>query len=799
MKRESKTRRRPLLNIRKVRIGLSLMWVLVLSLLMLAGCTQTDVEEDVIPPRALKDVDAGFSLNVLANQPPVTRSMTFTAAGTIDTDTLATGINDTIRTRAASPLGDESQIVGLWVGQYDVVTGNLLFSKYIPLITDNKVNVKLKQSGAESQVWFVANAGDLGEVATEKALKEEVLPYSSTGTGLPNNSLCMMVGTWKGIVQVGGIEDITVSLTRLLAKITFTYSVGTDFAFTPTSVVLKNAPTASQVVASTAQLTTGGIRYKDYAEASGDIGTAFYWYLPENMAGTVVGANEVDAEKKKIGTGVSNATCIELTGNAEQGGVTYTGVTFRFYPGSNYNNYDIVRNSHYMMNVTLIGIDVSDERITVGGIPPVDVSSEGIPAKGGEKEILVTARPGDKWEFDLPDWMSALLDDMTNVATGATLTHQGPGKVAFIVEESNPKAEKRSGFFDINLNGEVQQIEIVQTGSTLTRGSNISLAAEAGSENSSSFTATEGLPWLATLSDDWLDWSDSNSGTSGSATPTVSQALHVKSTVANPLEQSRSGKITVKIGASVLDASYDGLKEEITVTQAASSVKSTINPAILAVAKDATGTYTLKGTEGLPYNFTAGFPSWLTVTDGTAFTGGGTTTGEDQQLTYKTTSVNPNDFDRVATVTVKAGEILKDVVVKQAASTFSVSDTEIELPKTATSDSVIVTGTPGLLWTVTPNMQTNGITPGIIEGTADGTAQILKFSSTVNPGDVREQTFTIAVTGGNQSKKVKVKQRSKAIKVTIDQSVLKSYLANSKGVASAPSPFDYNGTPNYHN
>ena len=80
MKRESKTRRRPLLNIRKVRIGLSLMWVLVLSLLMLAGCTQTDVEEDVIPPRALKDVDAGFSLNVLANQPPVTRSMTFTAA-----------------------------------------------------------------------------------------------------------------------------------------------------------------------------------------------------------------------------------------------------------------------------------------------------------------------------------------------------------------------------------------------------------------------------------------------------------------------------------------------------------------------------------------------------------------------------------------------------------------------------------------------------------------------------------------------------------------------------------------------
>ncbi|WP_293707094.1 hypothetical protein, partial [uncultured Parabacteroides sp.] len=85
MKRESKTRRKPLTGIGRLRIGLSLAWLFVVLLLLFAGsCTQTDVEEDVIPPHALKDVDAGFNLNVLANRPPGTRSITFPPAGTIE-------------------------------------------------------------------------------------------------------------------------------------------------------------------------------------------------------------------------------------------------------------------------------------------------------------------------------------------------------------------------------------------------------------------------------------------------------------------------------------------------------------------------------------------------------------------------------------------------------------------------------------------------------------------------------------------------------------------------------------------
>ena len=140
------------------RISKTRLFVL-LFLLVAGSCTETDVEEDDIPLHAQKEVDAGFILNVQANRTPVTRSITFTPDGTIESDTLAVGTNDSIRTKAAAPLSEmqESQIGSLWVGQYDVITGMRLFNQYIPSMTGTTVNLKLKQShnGNRSRVYFI--------------------------------------------------------------------------------------------------------------------------------------------------------------------------------------------------------------------------------------------------------------------------------------------------------------------------------------------------------------------------------------------------------------------------------------------------------------------------------------------------------------------------------------------------------------------------------------------------------------------------------------------------------------------
>lgn len=992
MKRVSETGWRPLTRIGRLRIGLLLGWLFVyLVLLLTGGCTQTEVEEDVIPPHALKDVEAGFNLNVLANQTPATRSITFTSEGTIEADTLVAAVGDTVRTRAAAPLSEvqENKIASLWVGQYDATSGARLFSKYISSMTDNTVNVKLKQSqsGAKSRVWFVANASDLGEVATENALKERILAHKSTNEGLPEDNLCKMTGTWEGIVQEGGVKEVTVNLKRLLAKITFTYSMGEGFAFTPSSVLLKSVPDVSQVEVPTGQLTSGVTYTREYTGTASQSGATVYWYLPENMAGTVSGENAVDSEKKKTGKGVTNATYIVLSGEAVQGGVTYKNVSFTFYPGTNMNNYDIVRNSHYTMTVKLVGIDVSDERISVGEIPPIEVDPTEMPAnKGGEKDIQITARPGQEWVFDMPDWLSALLDGK-EITSGATITHQGPANVKFRAVEANLKAEKRSVSFNIEVNGTDQEITITQSGSTLTKGSDVSLTAVKDSEGESSFTATEGLQWSAALSGDgWLGWAATNSGTSGTEAPVGAQTLKVKTTAANPSAQARTGKITVKAGASVGDATYTGLKQEIAVSQAGSTVNgstinsiaakgatgdasftataglpwassvtsgswitlnsggsgtpttgsaqtinytATVNPSssprsgtvtvragdasvgptgsivlnqsgatlnvdaatktvaaiastgntstftataglswnvgvastgnwlsltgttsgtnnttdaaqtitynavvnpdastrqgtitvkvgnavtgtddgltetiavtqeassltasgsetTLAATKDDNGTITFKGTSGLSFSVTK--PDWLTLTGTTS----GTTNGTDQTFGYKTNAVNLNSTERAAAnISVKAGNITKTVAIKQSGSTFTVDKTEIELENTATSGSVTVKGTEGLPWTVSPSVQTSGITPATTSSTATGTDQTLTFNATANTGGAREATFTVAVTGGNHSKTVKVKQKAGLTNtVTIDQALATAYKAWNSSTAYPPFNYD---------
>ena len=86
--------------------------------------------------------------------------------------------------------------------------------------------------------------------------------------------------------------------------------------------------------------------------------------MPDNPAGK--GNNTENKATNKTGDGVEHATCIKLTGEALQDGVLYNDVVFTLYPGNGNNDYNIVRNGLYTINITLTGIDFSDKRVTVG-------------------------------------------------------------------------------------------------------------------------------------------------------------------------------------------------------------------------------------------------------------------------------------------------------------------------------------------------------------------------------------------------------------------------------------------------
>ena len=734
-------------------------WLLVWLLLTVAGgCTETEVEEEDIPPHALKEVEAGFNLNVLASRTPVTRSIIFTPNGTVESDTLAVaGVADTLQTRATTALeaDRENLIANLWVGQYNATTGVRLFNQYFESMTGTTVNLKLKQIQDESNshVYFISNAGDLGEIVDEATLKIHALPYTFTDEGLPNDNLCRMVGMWEGKVVATGMKDIEVELTRLLAKITFTYSMGEGFTFTPISVALRSVPDKSQVTAPTTQLS--GLSYGTYSGTASADGATIYWYLPENMAGTVSGPDAVDSEKKKTGTGVTNATCIELTGTAVQGGVRYEEVTFRFYPGSSMNNYDIIRNSHYTMSVTLVGIDVSDERITVGKIPPIIVDEGKMPAeKGGTKEVQITARPGQPWSFDMPQWLSALLDG-TAVSAGATFSYHGPYKVIFQAASANPEAEDRSVTFSLKVNGVDQDITLTQSGSTLTKGEDISLEAASGSEGSSSFTATSGLQWSAALRDgEWLDWATANPATSGAEAPAEAQTLVVRAKTSNPSATERIGKITVKAGASVGNVSYTGLKQDINVTQAGSTVTGSSKEVNAEAATGLTSSFT--ATAGLNWAASVTDGSWITLAESS----GGPTTGSAENINYNV-PVNPNAESRSDEITVRAGDPstgpTAKITVSQKASSLTASGSPVTLAATADASGILTfKGTSGLPFSITtPDwLSLTGSTPGTTNGssqTVGYTASGMNLNSTELSGD-------ITVKAGNIEKTVAVKR-----------------------------------------
>ena len=175
-----------------------------LLLVLAGGCTQTDVEEESLPLPAGTKVDVGFRLNVLSSHAPQTRSITFTPEGTFESDTLAmpdtpttlptpptpaTGVGDSVRTKAAAGLTEEQEnkIVDLWVGQYNAVTGARLSNEYFGTVSDTKdilLPLIVNTSGVKSHVYFIANAGDLGAVADESTLKEKTLTCT-TDAGMP--------------------------------------------------------------------------------------------------------------------------------------------------------------------------------------------------------------------------------------------------------------------------------------------------------------------------------------------------------------------------------------------------------------------------------------------------------------------------------------------------------------------------------------------------------------------------------------------------------------------------------------
>lgn len=743
-----------------------------LLLVILCGCTQNEVVTGGLKG---EDVSVCFHLNVLA------------------ATTLHTRSDTTIVTRSESDPGEtaDKTLYNLWMGQYNS-TGELVAEEYFPsLPKQESVNLPLKRMSGTCHVWAVANAGNLNNKAvSEIDLKSLYVSDVFTEEGLPTGNLCVMTGMWSGEITDNISADI--QLSRSLAKIKFTYSVGGEnFSFTPTTLELCNVPVKMKYIGDeNPEQLTGESDFTTYRFASPGNSSTHYWYMPENPAGK--GNNTENKATNKTGDGVEHATCIKLTGEALQDGVLYNDVVFTLYPGNGNNDYNIVRNGLYTINITLTGIDFSDKRVTVGTVPEMQDPDNLGAEKGATGIFQVTTRPGIPWSFTIPNWLSAIVGEH-RYESGNRLDFVGPYKVEFETATANPRAEIRETSFTV---GE-KEIKVRQDASSLTVGSSISLSAEGTAVGNGTFQATKGLPWSATLSSEWGNWLewDGTAPTPGVEASGTNESLAIKAISSNPSSSVRRGSLQIKGGESVGNSAYIGLTGSISVTQAGS----TISGAAQNIGPEASANLAARfiATHDLPWvaTVTSG-NSWLTLLTSST----GTTDGNSQAINYKST-LNLSSSERTGKITVSVGNGAGDehpgpvtnITVTQSGSVFDVSPTSLDFENTESSGQVIITGTEGLPWTVTRKNGSTDISVNASGSMLDKSSQFLTFTAPANIGEARSATFTVAVTGENHSKTVTVNQAAGVSnKVTINSAVVASYKSVVTDFTLYP-PFNYDG------
>lgn len=735
-------------------------------------CTQSEVVSGDGHKKG-EEIEVGFRLNVLTTTMLQTRSDT------------------TVVTRSQTDPGEtaDKTLQNLWAGQYDS-KGDLVAEEYFSsLATQESVNLPLKRIEGICHVWVVANAGNLsGKADSENDLNTLTTSTAFTEEGLPVGNLCVMTGMWSGTITEN--IDADIQLKRSLAKIKFAYSVGGEnFSFIPSTLELCNVPKVMKYTGENApEQLSGDGNYKNYTVTSPGTSGVHFWYVPENPAG--MGTNGGDRATEKTGEGVSYATCIKLSGEAVQDGVTYGNVVFTLYPGAGNNDYNVVRNGFYAIEVTLTGIDFTDKRVTVGSVPEMEDPENLGPEKGATGIFQVTTRPGVSWAFTIPGWLSATVGGKT-YESGNRLDFIGPYKVEFNTTTANPRAEVRETSFTV---GE-KEIKVRQDPSSLEVGAqSVSVAAENGSTGSGTFKATAGLPWSATLETEWGNWLgwDGDAPVSGTEASGTNETLAIKTLSANPSASSRTGTLVIKGGDAISNTDYPDLTGSISIIQAGSTVSTSKNSYSLGPETADNLSVDFTATSGLSWNaaVTMGgdWLSLLTLVNNV-------TSGESQSVGYKTT-LNLNASERIGKITVCAGNEVNDphpgpsvdITVTQAGSVFEVTGPSSEIDKEGGSVTGKVKVTKGLQWSITPETD-NGITVDPINGSDDA---ILTFSASDNISAKRTGTFTVSVAGTSPSRTTEIFVSQKMSgSVSINQEIATAYKELSS-IAIYP-PFDMEG------
>lgn len=326
---------------------------LLMSLLLLASCTQ-DILENSADKEKGKEITAHFSLKAAPMQ--------------------LVQWDKGVTTRSTDPAtADDNQITDVWIIQFDN-SGNFMKKEYCSRFDNTTFDAPLavNASGTTSNIYFVANIGpQLNTPDSEAAFKTQVQTFVTDANLLVTDPVTTkksipMYGvlTTVTVPASGYLNQLSVTLYHILAKVTVNYTIDSNSNFGLESVQLRNVPQSIQYFPPSTATTTVAVRDITPEAITASSGTLVY-YIPESLKGDGSNTATDKNERLKDGVGVTNATFIEFKGHVtgKQGGDV---VTFDLYLGSNnYNNYNVTRNSKYEATVNITDYSPSDRRMSL--------------------------------------------------------------------------------------------------------------------------------------------------------------------------------------------------------------------------------------------------------------------------------------------------------------------------------------------------------------------------------------------------------------------------------------------------
>lgn len=344
----------------------------------------------------------------------------------------------------------------------------------------------------------------------------------------------------------------------------------------------------------------------------------------------------------------------------------------------------------------------------------IDTTSIGyFPLSGGKRSVPVVSNAA--WEISsCPSWIT------TSAKSG------NAGNTSFDMEVSENKDQSREGVLIIKNAALSYSINVTQGGVQLELGKQTMSFTNA--KGSDTFTIKSNSSW--TVTSDKPSWCtvDQSSG-SNNATIKVS-------VTANTTESSRDAIITVKAG---------NVSRQVKVTQAAIQLK--LSKETLSFTPNS-GNNTFTITSNVSWTVTSNKTSWCTVDK---------SSGSNNATIKVSVTDNTSESSRDAIITVKSGDVSKQVKVTQEGVILKVVDDNLSFTSSAGSKTFTIT-TNYASWTAASN-RTSWCT--VDKSSGSTTSSTIRVTVTANTSS-NSRSATITVKSGNASKAVSVSQAGKA-------------------------------------